>query len=120
MVSFPFHQTTCTWDMGAVILSGITSFATASMPLWLKAAALLKEETESNTALADVAFYLGYGEGGYASVAMAEGLKNGIGVKPLRVIAGAGPFRMKDGTNLKTTVASAHSCWRLLPWASRD
>jgi len=85
------------------------TYVTASMPLWLKAAAFLKEETESNTALADAAFYLGYSEGGYASVAMAEGLKNAIGVKLLRVLAGAGPFRMKDGTNLKATVKSADS-----------
>ena len=85
------------------------TYVTASMPLWLKAAAFLKEETESNTALANATFYLGYSEGGYASVAMAEGLKNAIGVKPLRVLAGAAPFRMKDGTNLKATVKSADS-----------
>eukprot|EP00978_Attheya_sp_CCMP212_P043543 scaffold286198_cov55-Attheya_sp.AAC.2 len=85
------------------------TYVTASMPLWLKAAAFLKEETESNTALADAAFYLGYSEGGYASVSMAEGLKNAIGVKPLRVLAGAGPFRMKDGTNVKATIKSADS-----------
>mmetsp|Transcript_16664 Transcript_16664/g.24947 ORF Transcript_16664/g.24947 Transcript_16664/m.24947 type:complete len:238 (-) Transcript_16664:500-1213(-) len=85
------------------------TYVTASMPLWLKAAVFLKEETESNTALADAAFYLGYSEGGYASVAVAEDLKNAIGVKPLRVLAGAGPFRMKDGIHLKATVKSADS-----------
>jgi hypothetical protein len=81
------------------------TYVTATMPLWIKTASFLREDTESKTALADAAFYFGYSEGGYASVAIADGLLKSIAVQPLRVMAGAGPYRMKDGTNIKNGVA---------------
>ena len=75
-------------------------YVTASMPLWLKVSAYIQEETDYATALADAAFYMGYSEGGYASVVIADGLKHSLGVEPLLVQAGAVPSRHIGGTNL--------------------
>jgi hypothetical protein len=59
----------------------------------LKAKYQLAQETDCNTDIADVAFYSGYSEGTYAAIALAEGLNETLGIKPLRVLAGGGPYK---------------------------
>ncbi len=68
-------------------------YQTSIIPLWLMAGRMIQEETDCMSALADSAAILGYSEGGYAAVALAEGLYN-MGVDILKVEAGAGPYRM--------------------------
>ncbi|OEU11377.1 hypothetical protein FRACYDRAFT_245817 [Fragilariopsis cylindrus CCMP1102] len=70
------------------------SYVTATLPIYLKAKYQLAQETDCNTDIADVAFYSGYSEGGYASIALAEGLNEILGIKPLRVLAGGGPYKL--------------------------
>jgi len=72
------------------------AYPAATLPLWLKLQLHLREETNCKTDLSKSAFYLGYSEGGYASVALADGLKNAIGVQPRHVSAGGGPYGVKD------------------------
>jgi len=81
------------------------TYVIATLPLWLKLGSFLSGVTDCKTALADAAFYLGYSEGGYASVAIADGLHNALGVEPLLVMAGAGPYRMKDATLMQAIVS---------------
>lgn len=69
------------------------SYVTSTLPVWTKAQAYLKEETDCKSDVADVAFYGGYSEGAYASIAVAEGLREAFNIQPLRVSAGGGPYR---------------------------
>ena len=75
-------------------------YHTSIIPLWLMAGRMIQEETDCMSALADSAAILGYSEGGYAAVALAEGLYN-MGVDILKVEAGAGPYRMGSAALLE-------------------
>lgn len=68
------------------------SYQTSVVPLWLKAAAILEQET-SCSALADAAMISGFSEGGYSSVVVADALSD-LGVDIIRVQAGAVPARL--------------------------
>ena len=77
-------------------------YHTSIIPLWLMAGRMVQEESDCMSALADSAAILGYSEGGYAAVALAEGLYN-MGVDILKVEAGAGPYRMGSAAILEGT-----------------
>ena len=64
------------------------SYVTATLPILLKTKLLLNIKTNDKTRIADGAFYSGYSEGAYASISLAEGLKEAMNVIPLRVFAG--------------------------------
>eukprot|EP00536_Pseudo-nitzschia_multiseries_P000478 jgi/Psemu1/317328/estExt_fgenesh1_pm.C_60016 len=72
------------------------SYVTSTLPLWLKLKLHLREETNCNTDLDSFAFYTGYSEGGYASVALADGFKEAMAVQPSMVLSGGGPYGTKD------------------------
>lgn len=79
------------------------SYQTSIVPLWLKAASILEEETNC-TALADAAMISGFSEGGYASIPVADALSN-LGIDIIRVQAGAVPARL-GSIHLPETVRS--------------
>jgi hypothetical protein len=68
------------------------SYQTSIVPLWLKAAAILNEESNC-TALADAVIVAGTSEGGYASIVVADALHE-LGIEIIRVQAGAVPARL--------------------------
>jgi hypothetical protein len=68
------------------------SYQTSIVPLWLKAAAVISEESDC-AALANVATVAGTNEGGYASIVVADALHD-LGIEIIRVQAGAVPARL--------------------------
>eukprot|EP00550_Attheya_septentrionalis_P000652 CAMPEP_0198285442 /NCGR_PEP_ID=MMETSP1449-20131203/4719_1 /TAXON_ID=420275 /ORGANISM="Attheya septentrionalis, Strain CCMP2084" /LENGTH=643 /DNA_ID=CAMNT_0043982849 /DNA_START=263 /DNA_END=2194 /DNA_ORIENTATION=+ len=64
------------------------------LPLWFQAKELLASETDCHTALADTALVMGYGDGGYGALSIANVLHEGLGVKVLSTQAGAIPARL--------------------------
>jgi len=76
-------------------------YVTSALPLWMKVRTDLSQSTNCSTALADAAFFVGYSEGGYASVALAEGFKTALGVTPIAVRSGGAPFAMGTATLMK-------------------
>ena len=75
-------------------------YQTSIIPLWLKADQIVQQGSNCTAALADAVAILGYSEGGYAAVALAEGLYN-MGVEIIKVEAGAGPYRMGSAALLE-------------------
>lgn len=70
------------------------AYPAATLPIWLKTKSSLREKTDCKTDLGNSAFYLGYSEGGYATVALADGFKTAIGVQPNLVMPGGAPYRL--------------------------
>lgn len=70
------------------------SYQTSTIPLWLKAGTTIGLETNCASALADAAVLVGYGDGGFASIAVADGLSSSLGVDIISVQAGGAPLRM--------------------------
>jgi hypothetical protein len=77
-------------------------YQTSIIPLWLMADRIIQSESNCSAALASAAAIVGYSEGGYAAVALAEGLDK-MGVDIIKVEAGAGPYRMASAVILKST-----------------
>lgn len=77
-------------------------YQTSIIPLWLMADRIIQTESDCTSALAAATAVLGYSEGGYAAVALAEGLDK-MGVDIIKVEAGAGPYRMASAVILTTT-----------------
>jgi hypothetical protein len=77
-------------------------YQTSIIPLWLMADQIIQSESDCTAALASATAIVGYSEGGYAAVALAEGLDK-IGVDIIKVEAGAGPYRMASAVIVKTT-----------------
>jgi hypothetical protein len=71
------------------------SYQTSTIPLVKKISKLFEEETGCTTALADAAVVMGYSEGGYAAVAVAEALKS-MDIDIIQVEAGAGPYSISS------------------------
>ena len=69
------------------------SYATSVVPLWFWTNRMLAEETHCTTNLGGGALLMGYSEGGYASVAVADALHQ-LGVDIFRVESGGGPYRV--------------------------
>jgi len=69
------------------------AYQTSTMPLWLKAKELLRNETNCTSELADVVTVNGHSEGGYSAIAVAVALAD-MGVEVLGTFAGAGPYRL--------------------------
>ena len=70
-------------------------YGTAVFPLLKKSEAIIAEETKCTSALADSMTLVGYSEGGYAAVAIADTLyKEGKTI--LTVQSGGGPFRLSS------------------------
>lgn len=81
------------------------TYLTSSLPLWLWVSNFVTESTDSRSALGDAAFYIGASEGGFASVALAEGFRAALGVEPVHTFASAGPYRMGTATLLQTIIS---------------
>jgi hypothetical protein len=77
-------------------------YQTSIIPLWLMADRIIQSESDCTAALASAAAIVGYSEGGYVAVALAEGLDK-MGVDIIKVEAGAGPYRMASAVVLKIT-----------------
>lgn len=75
-------------------------YQTSVVPLWLRAAEVIKEETDCKSALADAVALYGYSEGGYSAVAIAEGLRS-IDIEIIEVYAGGAPFRLSSAAFVK-------------------
>jgi hypothetical protein len=71
------------------------SYQTSTIPLVKKISKLFEEETGCITALADAAVIMGYSEGGYAAVAVAEALKS-MDIDIIQVEAGGGPYSISS------------------------
>uniref|UniRef100_A0A7S3Q4M5 Uncharacterized protein n=2 Tax=Chaetoceros debilis TaxID=122233 RepID=A0A7S3Q4M5_9STRA len=80
------------------------TYLTSSLPLWLWVSNFVSESTDSRSALGDTAFYVGASEGGYATVALAEGFRTALGVEPVYTFASAGPYRMGTATLMDTII----------------
>jgi hypothetical protein len=68
------------------------SYQTSSIPLWLEAGRILRDETNCASALSHSAVVYGYSEGGYAATAVAQALDS-FGVDMILLGAGGGPYR---------------------------
>jgi hypothetical protein len=75
------------------------SYETSIVPLWWKTKALIREESNCQSALADAAILSGYSEGGYASVVAASVLDR-LGVEIISVQSGGGPYRIASEVGL--------------------
>jgi hypothetical protein len=71
------------------------AYPTAVLPLYRHAEDLVATETDCASALADSLTTLGYSEGGYAAVAVADAMHNS-GKTIISVQAGGGPFRLSS------------------------
>lgn len=80
-------------------------YHTSIIPLWLMADQLIQDESNCTTALANAAAVLGYSEGGYAAVALAQALY-AMGVDIIKVEAGAGPYKIASATMLSVVERS--------------
>lgn len=72
------------------------SYETSVVPLLLEATKIVEDETDCS-AVADSVFIMGYSEGGYSSVTVAEKLHS-MGFDIIRVDAGGAPFWVSSGT----------------------
>eukprot|EP00977_Amphora_coffeiformis_P016987 scaffold5383_cov222-Amphora_coffeaeformis.AAC.28 len=70
-------------------------YGTAVYPLLKQSEAMIAEETNCTSALADSMTVMGYSEGGYAAVAIADALYQ-EGKTIITVQAGGGPFRLSS------------------------
>ena len=68
-------------------------YLSSTIPLWVEVRSILVEETKGVSSLANAATFAGYSEGGYASVALADGFKTVLGTDIIGVMAGGGPYR---------------------------
>jgi pimeloyl-ACP methyl ester carboxylesterase len=69
------------------------SYETSIVPLWWKTKAIIREETNCQSALANAAILSGYSEGGYVSVVAASALAR-LGVEIINVQSGGAPYRI--------------------------
>ena len=69
------------------------SYETSTVPLWLWTKQFLQHMTNCQAALAESAYVLGYSEGGYAAVVIADALHR-MGVDIIMANAGGGPYRI--------------------------
>ncbi|CAB9504150.1 unknown protein [Seminavis robusta] len=72
------------------------SYETSVTPLYFQAKKLLEDETDCS-AVADSIFIMGYSEGGYSSVAVAEKMHS-MGIDIIRVDPGGAPFDVSGAT----------------------
>lgn len=71
----------------------LKSYQTSFIPLWYETQNLLAKESNCASVLANQAAVVGYSEGGYSSVAVAQALTK-AGIHVLHVDSGGGPFRV--------------------------
>jgi pimeloyl-ACP methyl ester carboxylesterase len=69
------------------------SYETSIIPLWYKAAQILREESDCRTALANELVVIGYSEGGYASTVVSRALYT-LGWSIIKLFAGAVPAKV--------------------------
>ena len=72
------------------------SYETSVTPLYFKARKILNDETDCS-AVADAVFLMGYSEGGYSTVSVAEKLHS-LGINIIRADPGGAPFWVSSGT----------------------
>jgi len=80
------------------------SYVTSFLPLWIKVAGELTEDTDCKTALADAAFIQGYSEGGYASIAIGEALNKVFNVEIVRIRSGAPTLSLEKSIMSSTSL----------------
>ncbi len=64
--------------------------------------------TNCESSVGEGSFYFGASEGGYGTVAIADGLKSALGIQPVTVFAASCPYRMGSATK------NSHSFLQLL------
>jgi hypothetical protein len=75
------------------------AYQTAVIPLWYQAQYILAQESNCSSVLGNQAAVVGYSEGGYAAVAVSQGLTK-AGVKLIHVDSGGAPFRVSSAVIL--------------------
>ena len=76
------------------------AYQTATMPLIFRLEEMIADETDCQAAVADAAVVMGYSEGGYAAVAIAEALA-AMEKDIIRVQAGGGPYALSSAQLLR-------------------
>jgi len=71
------------------------SYQTSTLPLVLRMQRTVKQETNCRAAVAKSALVMGYSEGGYAAIAIAESLKS-LNYDIIKVEAGGGPYAISS------------------------
>jgi hypothetical protein len=71
----------------------LKSYQTSFIPLWYQTQSLVAQESNCSTILSNEAAVVGYSEGGYASVAVAQSMVQ-AGIQVLHVDSGGAPFKV--------------------------
>lgn len=68
------------------------SYLRSTIPLWFQAGKILRQESLCQSFLADASVFGGYGEGGYASLVLADGMKKSLNLDIMHVESGGTPY----------------------------